>query len=365
MSGGEDIGARAREARRRADLVALVEARSTKFQRSGAGHKCCCPLHAESTPSFYLKAREGVWKFHCFGCGKHGDALDFLMEADGLTLEQAIAAVMGGDARDPHAERRAAAREKEATRRAREEADKARKRAARARDWWDASVPARATAVETYLREARGIPLNQIPGGLPATLRCAPALDFWHEGRAVWRGPAMLARVINRDGDWVGMHVTWLAPDGSGKARLPVDPQTKKPMRAKKMFGAVWGGWTPLYAGHPGRQLHVGEGIETMLSVAAAKGEPTGALLSLNNIAGAGRGARPDLGEAHWRPPEGVGAIWLWTDNDSKTEDNRLAHDALYRRALTRWTRLGYAVERIDPPRGRDWNDVLRDGGRR
>jgi len=47
-----------------------------------------CPFHPEKTPSFSV--RPDVGRFHCFGCGKSGDALNFLQEAEGLSFMEAL-----------------------------------------------------------------------------------------------------------------------------------------------------------------------------------------------------------------------------------------------------------------------------------
>ena len=58
-----------------------------KLQGYGGEHKGLCPFHNEKTPSFTVSDDKGFYQ--CFGCGAHGDHLDFLMEHDGLTLQQA------------------------------------------------------------------------------------------------------------------------------------------------------------------------------------------------------------------------------------------------------------------------------------
>ena len=47
----------------------------------------CCPLHGEKTPS--LKVYDGTRGWHCFGCGKGGDVLDFVREYFNLSLPAA------------------------------------------------------------------------------------------------------------------------------------------------------------------------------------------------------------------------------------------------------------------------------------
>lgn len=47
-----------------------------------------CPLHNEDSPSFYIYTREN--KFHCYGCGAHGDVIDFIQKLHNLNFKQAI-----------------------------------------------------------------------------------------------------------------------------------------------------------------------------------------------------------------------------------------------------------------------------------
>src|SRR5579859_5406449 len=50
------------------------------LRRSGASLKGLCPFHQEKTPSFYVTPARGT--YHCFGCGKGGDVLSFVMEME-------------------------------------------------------------------------------------------------------------------------------------------------------------------------------------------------------------------------------------------------------------------------------------------
>ena len=73
------------ELRARTPLAALV-GRRVKLIRSGRQFKACCPFHGEKTPSFYVY-EDG---FHCFGCGAHGDAISFVMQAEGRSFLEAV-----------------------------------------------------------------------------------------------------------------------------------------------------------------------------------------------------------------------------------------------------------------------------------
>ena len=59
----------------------------TSSQRGTRG-KALCPFHNEQTPSFHVTNTKGIYK--CFGCGKGGDAVDFLMEYKGYGFIEAI-----------------------------------------------------------------------------------------------------------------------------------------------------------------------------------------------------------------------------------------------------------------------------------
>jgi DNA primase len=73
------------ELRVRTPLAPLI-GRRTRLVRNGRQWKGCCPFHNEKTPSFYVYDDH----FHCFGCGAHGDAIAFLMRAEGAAFPEAV-----------------------------------------------------------------------------------------------------------------------------------------------------------------------------------------------------------------------------------------------------------------------------------
>ena len=57
------------------------------LKRRGGSYVACCPFHSEKTPSFYVTPSKGIYK--CFGCGKAGSAVGFIMEYEHLSYVEA------------------------------------------------------------------------------------------------------------------------------------------------------------------------------------------------------------------------------------------------------------------------------------
>jgi putative DNA primase/helicase len=185
---------------------------------------------------------------------------------------------------------------------------------------WGATSPAGGTLVENYLR-SRNIVIAP-----PATLRFHAAIK--HPGGQHW--PAMVALVTRgADGRPVAVHRTFLARGGPGKA--PVEP-------AKMMLGPCHGGAVRL--GPVGDRLLVAEGIETALSAMQATGQPAWAALSTSGL-------------RTLELPADVRDVVVLADGDAPGE-------AAAQDAGLRWKREGRRVRIARPPRGLDFNDVLR-----
>jgi DNA primase len=71
----------------RVDIAEVVGAR-VPLKKAGREFKACCPFHTEKTPSFTVSPTKQF--YHCFGCGAHGTAINFLMEHDHLGFVEAI-----------------------------------------------------------------------------------------------------------------------------------------------------------------------------------------------------------------------------------------------------------------------------------
>ncbi|WP_374350037.1 toprim domain-containing protein [Chitinimonas sp.] len=204
---------------------------------------------------------------------------------------------------------------------------------------WRAARPVTADSpVATYLQR-RGIALS----AFPAALRCHASVDYWQHsdnGKPVKLGsfPAMLAVVQGPVGELVGLHQTFLTPDGH-KAAVPA---------AKKWTatsGEARGAAVRLFPVGP--VLAVAEGIETALAVRVANGLPVWAGLSA-------------FGVAHMALPEVVGEVFIFADHDANGTGQQAA-ETLAARCLAE----GRTVRVLLPTTaGCDWLDVLTDAKR-
>jgi phage/plasmid primase-like uncharacterized protein len=184
---------------------------------------------------------------------------------------------------------------------------------------WKSAQPARGTLADTYLA-SRSIDL--LP---PDSLRFHVGLR--HPSGNIW--PAIIALVTSgATGVPIGIHRTFLARDGRGKAL--VEP-------AKMMLGPCRGGAVRLA---PVRdQLMIAEGLETALSAMQATGLATWAALSTSGLRAL-------------ELPADVRNVVVLADGDE-------AGEAAAQEAARRWNNQGRRVRIARPPRGLDFNDVL------
>lgn len=70
-----------------ADIVEVISDFVT-LKKKGVNYQACCPFHNEKTPSFVVSPSKGVFK--CFGCGKGGNAITFVMEHEGVSYVDAL-----------------------------------------------------------------------------------------------------------------------------------------------------------------------------------------------------------------------------------------------------------------------------------
>jgi putative DNA primase/helicase len=283
--------------------AAEIAAQLGDARREGRGWRCRCPIH-DGVSLVITDGRDGRILVRCWGGGC--DPRDILAE---LRRRRLITA-RSDDARpapliirrDNHAD--------------------AADRIVMARRLWEAAQDARGSPVVRYLA-SRCITLPP-----PPSLRWAPRC--WHRQARAWL-PAMLAAIVNVDGALIGVHRTFLAPGGSGKAH--VAPQ-------KAMLGRAAGGAVRLAPA--GQILLIAEGIETALAAAQAMDQPTWAALSTSGL------KTLDL-------PAAVRSIVILGDNDADGAGERAALTA-----AGRWVAEGRRVRIAIPPAiGQDFNDVL------
>lgn len=178
--------------------------------------------------------------------------------------------------------------------------------------------------------------LSAIMDDFPGNLRLHAGLPYWLDGAMVGRFPVMIGRVQNVEGSLVGLHQTYLSPDG-GKARVDGPVKKKRSCRAGSTSGCgIW-----LYS-DDSAQLAIAEGIETALAVRGA------GLTKGNLVAGVS-----DNGVANFVLPKGIGQVDIWADHDHA---GIRAAEALANRCKSR----GIAVRILLPGLyGQDWLDVL------
>jgi Toprim domain len=224
-------------------------------------------------------------------------------------------------------------RESEAERQNREQieaAEIARKQSC-AKWIWEAAEPLQGSLAWTYLTQARAIPKAALCDVM--TLRFHPACYLSPYNGLGAKHPAMVAQVLNATGDMIGVHVTYLAPDGLGKADL---------LLSRKMIGAGFSGACVRLGSGP--HVIVAEGIESALSAGSAFGLPPIAALSAGGV-------------RSWQAIEGVKAVTIAPDMDASGVGT-LAASRLADRLHGEGMKVqGFAI----PPDGsNDWNDYAK-----
>lgn len=76
-----------RQIQQAADVIEVV-GDYVSLKKKGSNWTACCPFHNEKTPSFAVSPAKGIYK--CFGCGKAGDSIKFIMDIEGLSYGEAL-----------------------------------------------------------------------------------------------------------------------------------------------------------------------------------------------------------------------------------------------------------------------------------
>jgi DNA polymerase len=268
--------------------------------------KLSCPFHADNRPSLQIYDDH----FHCFGCGAHGDQLDWLTRVDGLTREEALNRLAAWEGPTQPSETRM-------------DSDSA----ASALRLWDEAQPITGTLAARYLAETRYIDLSAMPVNVDEVLRFHPRCPFGPGARH----PCLLAlmRGVTTDAP-TGIHRIALTPDGR-----KIDRKMLGRSGAVKLWSA-------------GSTLVVGEGIESVLAAAtrvpyrSALLQPAWAALSAGAI-------------NRFPVIDGIEQLILLVDHDRNGTGQAAASSC-----ADRWSRAGRRVIRLTPKcPGADFNDII------
>jgi len=275
-------------------------ARNLGATRQGANWRCACPRGCGYGLSF-CDGADGRLLAFCFG----GCAFDEIMSA---LVEYGL---LDDDDDDSHVSRRVIVCPRDGA-----------ERIAHARQIYDSGGWDERIAV--YL-SSRWIHLT------------SPVLRFSEQTphRLGARLPAMLAPIVNVDGEQIGVHLTYLRHDGGGKADLPKQYQ-------RECRGLIHGGAIRLVPFEPDVELLLAEGLETSLAASELLGLPCWSAVYAGGLC------------SLVLPPE-VRRVIIAADNDASGAGQRnavAAHD--------RWRAEGRSVRIVAPPVvGDDFNDVL------
>jgi DNA polymerase len=269
--------------------------------------KIHCPFHADDTPSLQIYDDH----FHCFGCGAHGDHIEWLMMVEGMDRDAAIQRLATWDG--PIAQPRLA--------------DSYEAKLSRALQLWQQAQPIPGTLAARYLTEWRRIDFAALPGNVDDVLRFHPCCPF---GPGI-RRPCLIALMRDVTTDVpTGIHRIALTPDGSKFER--------------RMLGC--GGTVKLWPAEA--QLVIGEGIETTLAAATRilyHGAPLQPAWSA--VSGGSLSKLPVV--------PSVERLLILVDNDTNGRGQAAAA-----RCAERWTRVGRRVIQLKPKRpGDDFNDLV------
>jgi DNA polymerase len=270
-------------------------------------HTMQCPFHRDEEPSLKFYADH----FHCFGCGEHGDRIDWLTRGEGLSREEAIALIRDWDG--PVVSSRPSEQNK----------------IERALELWAQGGLIAGTIAERYLAETRGIDVSQLPANVGDSLRFLAHCPFGPQPR-----PCLLALMRDPESNQpIGIQRIALELHGGRVCRL--DRFTLGRTGVVKIWPAE-------------SILVVGEGLETTLAAATRipyRGAPLRPAWSA--ISSGGLSRFPAI--------SGVERLIVLVDHDGNGEGQAAAV-----RCMERWTRAGRTVVRLTPKHaGTDFNDLV------
>ena len=312
------------DAIRQSNPLAAVVGRSVKLTQAGNEYKGLCPFHGERTPSFTIFA--GGHKFHCFGCGAHGDVVDYVRLSEGCGYREAAERLDAGlIPKCSISHNLPPATPKRTT-------------GAASRVWKQADG-GDLSAVTAYL-EARGI-TAPLPPSIRAAWLAYPRKQYEEGGWSVPDPlpvlPCMVALVQDADGKPTGIQRTYLDATKPEKANVP---------KAKLGLGNIQGGAVRL--GPLGPSVLVTGGIEDGFSLQEMLGLPALAV----------------TGEVMMRRlvlPDCVQAVGIGADNDKAGRLAVLGSEGPppKKGAAEIFAEQGRAVKIYWPGEHKDWNARL------
>jgi DNA polymerase len=281
-----------------------------------SSNRVSCPFHDDPNPSCVIYADH----YNCMGCSEHGNRLDWLTKAEGMSRPEAIAALQdwtgpGMGASGPSIERQ----------------DQEAEKLGYALGLWEAAVPLAGTIGERYLAETRKIDVTKLPATIDETLRFHKWCPFG--GRHV---PCIIALMRDPEtGLPTGIHRIGLQVE-NGKINK-IDRMALGHMGVVKLWPLNGGG-----------HLVVGEGIETVLAAATRipyRGAPLAPAWSAISAPGVAR--FPVIG--------GVIHLTVLVDNDKNGEGQRAAETC-----RQNWIAAGRQVTPLMPNEpDTDFNDII------
>jgi putative DNA primase/helicase len=265
---------------------------------------------------FRFTDKDGSGAFYCGQCGSHSP-VDDLMHVNSWDFAKAakeVEAVIGDAKFKPQDSKSKDASSRKAMQKL-----------------WDQAVPIAAGDFVDAWFAGRGIRQTTYCRWLKKIDRAEYVDD---DDRKSWH-PAMVAKILAPDGTPTNLHRTYLTLNGQkadvGSVRKVMAGGIAKGS-AIRLFGV-------------GPVLGVAEGIETALAASALFGVPVWSTINSTILSG-------------WQPPEGVGQVIIFGDNDPQFGGQAAATALAHKLACNKSRPVSVRIE-IPPIVGQDWNDVL------
>ena len=325
-----------------------VTLRSAAGRMTGPCPLCCTDIKSRKH-CFEIKDKGAAWV--CAKCRTGGDCIALVMAHQHLNFRAAVEWLGRPREIDP-ALAEACERERKSVHGKRDSgADYFRERERKTlyRMWSGAEKSLSGTPVEAYLRKRSiDMPLGDLRLRYIAKLPFFDGEEIGPDGRKysriVHRGPAMVAPLTDNGGKFRGCQFTWIDPTSENGKALIRDPQTGEeiPTNGRKIRGSSGGAHIDIVGSRFPKQIVVGEGVETVLSVWQAMmlcgidlADTAGwAAIDLGNLGGPAKGKTirycGDDGKLRWcsgldpdldRPgielPESVDDVIMLGDGDS------------------------------------------------